>query len=111
MPGAAVLAGELAGLPWSAIDLPKLKRHAHGNNASKARGGGRREGDVGLKDGKADARWIAGRPASQSSSLQGFTRNLGRQGRVNAGIRLLNSSTSRWPVIPTAAIMARAMNP
>ena len=29
-PGAAVLAGELAGLPWSAIDLSRLKLHATG---------------------------------------------------------------------------------
>jgi hypothetical protein len=28
IPGAAVLACELAGLPWSAIDLSKLKRRA-----------------------------------------------------------------------------------
>ena len=34
MPGAAVLARELAGLPWSAIDLAKLKLHVSGN-ASK----------------------------------------------------------------------------
>jgi hypothetical protein len=30
MPGAAVLACELAGLPWSAVDLSKLKRYATG---------------------------------------------------------------------------------
>jgi Holliday junction resolvasome RuvABC endonuclease subunit len=36
MPGAAVLACELAGLPWSAINLSKLKLHATGKgNASK----------------------------------------------------------------------------
>ena len=29
-PGAAVLACELAGLPWSAIDLSRLKLHATG---------------------------------------------------------------------------------
>jgi hypothetical protein len=34
MLGAAVLACELAGLPWSAIDLAKLKLHVSGN-ASK----------------------------------------------------------------------------
>ena len=38
-------------------------------------------------------------------------RNLARQGSVSAGMRLWNSSTSLWPVIPTAAIMARAINP
>jgi hypothetical protein len=31
MPGAAVLACELAWLPWSAIDLSKLKLYATGN--------------------------------------------------------------------------------
>jgi hypothetical protein len=36
MPGPAVLARELAGLPWSAINLSKLKLHATGKgNASK----------------------------------------------------------------------------
>ena len=40
-----------------------------------------------------------------------FERHLARQGRVNAGIRLSNSATSLWPVIPTAAIIARAINP
>ena len=51
MPGAAVLACELAGLPWSAINLSKLKLHATGKG-----GAGCREGDVDLKDGEADAR-------------------------------------------------------
>jgi len=41
MPGAAVLACELAGLPWSAIDLSKLKLYATGKGnvqaAAKAR--------------------------------------------------------------------------
>jgi hypothetical protein len=38
-------------------------------------------------------------------------RNLARQGSVNAGIRLSNNATSLSPVILTAAMMARAMNP
>jgi hypothetical protein len=33
--GAAVLAGELAGLPWSAIDLSRLKLHAAGNGSAR----------------------------------------------------------------------------
>jgi hypothetical protein len=38
MPGAAVLARELAGLPWSAINLSKLKLHATGKgNAASQR--------------------------------------------------------------------------
>jgi hypothetical protein len=43
--------------------------------------------------------------------LQGFNRHLARQGRVNAGMRLANSATSLSPVIPTAVMMARAINP
>jgi hypothetical protein len=33
--GAAVLAGELAGLPWSAIDLSRLKLHAAGKGGAR----------------------------------------------------------------------------
>jgi hypothetical protein len=33
--GAAVLAGELAGLPWSAIDLSRLKLHAAGKGSAR----------------------------------------------------------------------------
>ena len=33
--GAAVLAGELAGLPWSAIDLSGLKLHAAGKGGAR----------------------------------------------------------------------------
>jgi hypothetical protein len=35
MLGAAVLACELAGLPWSAINLAKLKLHATGKGNAK----------------------------------------------------------------------------
>ena len=114
MRGAALLACELAGLPWPAINLSKLKLRYRQGQRQEAGDAGCREGDVDLKDREAGARWIAaclGRPASQSSSLQGFNRHLARQGRVNAGIRLSNSATSLWPVIPTAVMMAKAINP
>jgi hypothetical protein len=91
--GAAVLACELAGLPWSAINLSKLKLHATGKDNARLP---RRRGGCRSEEDEADPAWTGAQA---------------RQGRVNAGIRLWNSSTSLWPVIPTAAIMARAINP
>jgi hypothetical protein len=86
MRGAAVLARELAGLPWPAINLSRLKITLPGMRSF----------------------WST----SQSSALQGrFARNLARQGRVKAGMRLWNSSTSLWPVMPTETIINRAINP
>jgi hypothetical protein len=53
VPGAAVLACELAGLPRSAINLSKLKLHATGKGQRQdAEGAGCRESDVDLKDGE-----------------------------------------------------------
>lgn len=62
MLGAAILACELAGLPWSAIHLSRLKIHATGKGnakkpdmqaAAKARWG------IDLKEDEADASWAA----------------------------------------------------
>ena len=83
MRGAAVLARELAGLPWPAIHLSRLKITLPRLALWIL---------VGLAEGR-------------------FERHLARQGRVNAGMRLWNSSTSLWPVIPTETIINRAINP
>ena len=48
--GVAVLACELAGLPWSAVNLAKLSLHATGKgNARKPENADRREGEVGYR--------------------------------------------------------------
>jgi hypothetical protein len=49
MRGTAVLACELAGLPWAAIHLSKLKLHATGKQGQRQEAGdaGCREGEVG----------------------------------------------------------------
>ena len=83
--GAAVLACELAGLPWPAINLSRLK--------------------ITLP---RLALWIL-----VGLIILGLVRALylARQGRVKAGMRLWNSSTSLWPVMPTETIINRAINP
>ncbi len=60
MLGAAVLACELAGLPWSKIHLSKLKIHATGKgNAKKPemQAAARARWGVDLKEDEADAAW------------------------------------------------------
>jgi hypothetical protein len=83
--GVAVLASELAGRPWQAIDLSRLKRHAPAGPRQEA-------GDAGFRivgpsrtpvklphglPGLPFGCW----PAWQSSSLQRFNRALARQRR------------------------------
>ena len=67
MRGAAVLACELAGLPWSAINLSKLKLHATGKGnakkpempaAAKARWGVDRKEDKLAPRGPERMRWV-----------------------------------------------------
>jgi hypothetical protein len=71
--GAAVLAGELAGLPWSAIDLSRLKLHAAGKGRARKPEpvlsclAGRTP--VNLPHGLPGSRFEY-RPASQSLSLR-----------------------------------------
>lgn len=62
MLGAAILACELEGLPWSAVHLSRLKIHATGKgNAKKPemQAAAKERWGVSLKEDEADASWAA----------------------------------------------------
>jgi hypothetical protein len=110
-PGAAVLACELAGLSWSAINLARLKathhRQRQRQDSQRVRAAAKASWSVNLKEDEAvRAERMRSMAASLGSGLCSAVYD-----SVRAGIRLLNNSTSRSPVIPTAAIMAKAINP
>jgi hypothetical protein len=83
MLGAAVLARELAGLPWSAIDLSKLKLHATGKGTPGSQKFGpsviRQEGPRRTPLMALPGLRFGYRPASQSSSLRDFNRHVSLQ--------------------------------
>lgn len=60
MLGAAILACELEGLPWSAVHLALLKRHATGKGNAKKhemQATAQARWDVSLREDEADATW------------------------------------------------------
>jgi len=79
MLGAAVLACELAGLPWSAVDFSKLKLHAIGQGnakkpdmqaAAKARWGKDLGEDEATRPGPALSRWTLNYSVSSQQKPQ-----------------------------------------